>query len=749
MSALSTGSHANRGDIRRILFPLLFCACVAGVGAVESNAPRWYYPVIKRPPDEPVTREPVLTEERTLRIAGGEYELAMIGTGDAPRRLIIDSRTIPTGYTLSVYYLPPFEVRRKTRWFDPRSMTGEWFDPCVPLDGAPGDDTVTYDLDAIAAVDSSGDAADEVFLLVEVHAARDRERVGDFPIRAYVETTDRRVRALPVLTVEPFQFDLPATHSLPLLAGLQPHHVFEFHRSRGLLPAMEDALWFDYLTILRQHRIVPYEGSPTRDFDWNLFERWSIPLYRGELTPDRVPAPAIRFPDNPYPRGTEERADFFRDVAARLRDAGLLDRAFYYVDDEPLIDDYAQIIADVEEIRRVVPGLPTLVTEIYTPQLDGYIDIWCPDIPVYQSPFPVLPLYGKGSGLQPDFQVAPDISIYENQQESGRELWMYTCTSAQFLAFPNLFIDAESSAHRIIPWFLESAGATGMVYFRVNHAYRDGNDPWYNQYYFAANGDGTLLYPAHPDLPWFSEHGAVASLRLKILRDGLEDYEYLRLAPAHARALSPVGSARSFERDLAELVAIRDEIGALIDQPGGPAPEPLRFNQVSQPSIATDLWYLPSWTSGEHDGGFFGVSSYRHLLVSALDTGRRSSSVANRGRWQVYLQAGPLYGIDAPGIRFGGYSALGWTVSLETAERLNRSWLIPYLGVEGGVLTVTGGDSTATAFAGSVLGGLHIWSAPRTSLSIGGAWTHTTSSRVPVAFRGTLSFDFVLGGRRE
>ena len=93
---------------------------------------------------------------------------------------------------------------------------------------------------------------------------------------------------------------------------------------------------------------------------------------------------------------------------------------------------------------------------------------------------------------------------------------------------------------------------------------------------------------------------------------------------------------------------------------------------------------------------------------------------------------------------YGGYSAVGWTVSPETSRRLNRNWLIPYVGIEGGVISGNDGSRTVTGFAGSVLAGLHIWSTPGSSLSLGGAWTHTTTDVTPVAFRGNLSFEFVL-----
>jgi len=824
----------------------------AGPAAISLEGPRdfavtFHYPVIKRPlPPEELTEAIVSTvrdpeDPAQIAIAGGEYELAVIGVhfrggsadsgrgagaesaggigGSAtdaaahdaamsrPRLdLIIDNRTIPPGYAVAAYALPPFYVERKSRWFDSRGVTGAWFDPCVPLTPRITDRTIEFVVglegtevvwtEGLAGTSTAGPAvvategttvleggagpgenriggvpdgvgsfAGSVYLLLEIRAPRADEGGGapgdryPFPLRVYARSPEGISRAVPPLEIVPYRFDLPREHTLPVLMGLEGDDVLEQHRLHGLLPNDEEALWLDYLSVLREHRIVPYNPLLREDFSWSEFEETAIPLYHGRLTPDGVPAPAIRFPENPHPRGSAERVTFYRDVADRLEEEGLLERSFYYVDDEPLIDDYTGLIEDAREIREVVPDLRTLVTEPYTPRLEGLIDIWCPDIPMYDPGVPIWPLYGKGSGLQPEFQVNHDPRIYKGEGAAGRELWMYTCTSAQVLDYPSLFIDARPAAHRIIPWVLHRHGATGFVYFRMTHAYRDGNDPWRNQFYFAANGDGTLLYPGYP-----GAHRAIPSLRMKIFRDGLEDYEYLLLAGApRANASSdrsPVdltamiaADPREWEDDLGEIQTVRNEIASLIEEPREEPERVLRFNQVSLPSLVGDYWYVPGWAAPREDGvsrgaASFAVASYRHLLASALDTGHRSANAATRGRWQVYLQAGALLPLSGGAPAFGGYSAVGGTVSLETAEGLNRSWLIPYVGLEGGVLTgrTPGSDGdTFAGFAGSVLAGVHIWSTERSSLLVGGAWTHSTSDAVPVALRGTLGFDFILG----
>ncbi len=63
----------------------------------------------------------------------------------------------------------------------------------------------------------------------------------------------------------------------------------------------------------------------------------------------------------------------------------------------------------------------------------------------------------------------------------------------------------------------------------------------------AATGDGTFFYPGIPSRIGGETHIPIESLRLKHLRDGLEDFEYLRLL----KELGDEALARRLARQLA------------------------------------------------------------------------------------------------------------------------------------------------------------------------------------------------------
>jgi hypothetical protein len=55
----------------------------------------------------------------------------------------------------------------------------------------------------------------------------------------------------------------------------------------------------------------------------------------------------------------------------------------------------------------------------------------------------------------------------------------------------------------------------------------NSTDAWDQLLVAGGNGEGTLWYPGRPDKIGGRTHVPVASVRLKLIREGQEDYEYL------------------------------------------------------------------------------------------------------------------------------------------------------------------------------------------------------------------------------
>ena len=127
-------------------------------------------------------------------------------------------------------------------------------------------------------------------------------------------------------------------------------------------------------------------------------------------------------------------------------------------------------------------------------------------------------------------------------------------------------MDLPGTAARAVPVLGYRRGLEGELYYDMLQAWR--GDPWRDVRAFAGNGDGTLLYPGRPAELGGTRPFPGESIRLKLVRDGLEDVELLRLASdaglgllARRVATALVPSGRGWERDPERWLAARRSLG--------------------------------------------------------------------------------------------------------------------------------------------------------------------------------------------
>jgi hypothetical protein len=581
-------TSGGRSRLRRPALPLILLAagfgisCSAAPPSARDAAPgvsgvsaSWLYPVENDPRKAAATGASAAgAEPLAFRIAGNEYEIAAAVLRNHGRRAAylssIDLSALPVGLTAKAYLLQDYEAKRKSRWFDPGTVRGSWPDPCVPIPLAAADGGFSW---------SGGEPlrigpGETLRVLIEWYSPRGN--AGRFSGEAAVgfRFSDGAGALLPY-RVSGAGFALPWEPSYRTAVGIDYATVINRHRALGDRPPEARELWLDYLRELGEHRLFPYNADPRRfvvswegRVDWRAFDEIQGPLLDGTLFPTVPPATSVRLrgPQR-YPWNEGLREAYLAEIRSRFAERGWSDRLYFYPVDEPLIGDYPELREDSRTYRADVPGLRVLATEPYSPLLEPEVSIWCPDIVSLGDSLPFLPLFAKGLELQADFHLSPPPSVYAVERARGKSLWIYTCTSAQFLDYPNLFIDSPAAYRRVIPWLMQRYGAEGFLYYNAAVAYRKGN-PWIDQYDYAANGDGTLFYPGVAGTPFVEGHRAVASLRMKQLRDGLEDYEYLELLkkrPGGVRLAAGIaaGVARSslnFEKDIGALQRARERI---------------------------------------------------------------------------------------------------------------------------------------------------------------------------------------------
>ena len=197
--------------------------------------------------------------------------------------------------------------------------------------------------------------------------------------------------------------------------------------------------------------------------------------------------------------------------------------------------------AAFENTKQHFPDIPRLNTARIDERLFGYVDIWCPLFQHY------------------------DEKRADERRKLGEQIWWYP-TDYPLKPCVNFNLDSPGIAPRVIPWLTKRLRITGLLYWGLNREWltnaqeherlteqerisfgmewmtddvrqkmKDGLRwpaiPWVP--YFRSvnsqtskpsptNGGGNLMYPGPDWTPW-------PSIRLKNLRDGLQDIEYFQI----------------------------------------------------------------------------------------------------------------------------------------------------------------------------------------------------------------------------
>ncbi|MBN2310623.1 MAG: DUF4091 domain-containing protein [Candidatus Hydrogenedentes bacterium] len=221
----------------------------------------------------------------------------------------------------------------------------------------------------------------------------------------------------------------------------------------------------------------------------------------------------------------EKAQNFYRSWYAHLEGKGWAKGAYLYMLDEPNDKDaYERVRQLGAMVAEGEPRLRRLVVEQpYTQKadwgtLDEAIDIWCPLFAFIHEPS-VKRVQAQGDAVWSYTaltQRAPGgyYPEYEAVAEADPPYWE--------LDFPVL-------SYRIAPWLNRRYGITGLLYWSAVYWGSPNRNPWLDPgFRIRWNCEGALFYPG--DMAGID--GPVASIRLKNLRDGMEDYEYFALLDA-------------------------------------------------------------------------------------------------------------------------------------------------------------------------------------------------------------------------
>ena len=396
-------------------------------------------------------------------------------------------------------------------------------------------------------------------------------------------TSNQGSQDLPI-TLTVWNFSLPSTSSLDTAFGYEGWGVLFGHFSNpddhyaDIVPLAQM-----YATSGLMHRItlssmlIEDWSVYSSSIDWPAFDaRWHE-FFDGKNLPFGLQGARVTTVQIPSDGDTDaEKIAYWSGFAQHFRQNGWFDLLFQYTLDEPGNDpaDYQLIKDRAALLHQADPELDTLVTtdiqEAGPYDVEDDIDIWVPLINfIHLKPYNICWSQQYAGDHRPD---------YDGLVAAGKRLWSYqscmshgcdvSATDECTRAWPSYMVDHTAIRNRIMGWQAYRYDLSGELYFDVNYAYGNSN-PWVSQLHFGGNGDGNLFYPGRPADIGGTTHIPVESIRLKQIRDGLEDYEYLLLLDqqvGRAAALSQISpvitNTYTYTTSPTQLLDLRTTIGA-------------------------------------------------------------------------------------------------------------------------------------------------------------------------------------------
>ncbi len=288
---------------------------------------------------------------------------------------------------------------------------------------------------------------------------------------------------------------------------------------------------------------------------------------------------------------------------------------------------------------------------------------------VTMSPTPAAdPLFNDGTG-KPAVDIWGVLPIMYDKAPAGiakakqtGRIWSYN-DLVQDSYSPKWQIDFAPINFRIQPGFIHtSLGISGILYWSLD---RWNADPWNDFNTVGAwhptnnyPGEGTLVYPG--DQVGIAG-GLAPSMRLKWIRDGVDDFDYVEILKglgqgAWATALTKTVGAdwTNWTRDINALYSVRDQLGNKIDQINGGPPTAVSASPANGSGAASTFHLVYGSPNGAAD-----LSRVSLLINSAADS---------RNACSLYYDA------PSKSIALANDSATSWTTAaLGSAAVLQNS----------------------------------------------------------------------------
>ena len=249
---------------------------------------------------------------------------------------------------------------------------------------------------------------------------------------------------------------------------------------------------------------------------------------------------------------------------------------FYYTDEpwgeglmevKTTYEHLVDVLGTTEGIRNITPlaGNNTYPSKDHQDRgidpvefIKDYINVWCTSSAAFMDT--------TDGGYFTTRRSLRDFGEFreraEKFRERGDEIWWYVCCGPE-IPYTNLFTWYQGVVIRDLMWQQYMNNVEGLLYYGTGVHWGTITKYKFNIY----NGDGVLMFPGE----YFGYEGPQASWRLYQLRDGYDDFDYLKIAEEKAgreevmKVVSQVTTGMLlYTEEFSDLSAARDSLAEII-----------------------------------------------------------------------------------------------------------------------------------------------------------------------------------------
>lgn len=510
---------------------------------IESDVQVWAVPAEHkvRPDDRPQGSNVVWSkEDKTIRIAGG-------GNEHVPFQVVITT-PIPPGRRPKApegFFVEATNLSSGSRTIDkkdinlflehyimlyavssPVGATGYWPDALAPL-------KKPFSMDAQYAVVANRPIWIDVYIPAGTAP-------GLYTGTVRVTHQNKEVETLKV-ELEVYNFSLPEETHLITYMNISKNWLAGFYNKPANSPEMQ-SLTQKYYDFIYANRMEPWFNDPlepevavNRGKIHVTFDDERYRYYMNELKTKRVLLETVpshlqqQITDEPFSSGFNEKVkSYLSQVEAYFEKNGWKDRLVFNspIDEPNTKEDFEKTRQWAKLVHDATDDVPFLSTKTPLPSKEN------PDWGTLRGHVDNFSIHGNSMN-NPELMTA----IAEEQEKGGEMTWYISCD--QVYPQPNYFIDAPAMDLVMVPWITARYNMDGILYWALNY-WSQTPDPWLDAVTFISgfvcsdggvlNGEGSLVYPGDHVERYTGQpnvDGPVSSIRFELLREGLEDYEYL------------------------------------------------------------------------------------------------------------------------------------------------------------------------------------------------------------------------------